>query len=210
MLSADEAERAARFRFEHDRNRFLVGRGILRVLLASILETSPQSLRFAYSAYGKPELIQPENAPRLHFNLAHSEDSALFAFAWNRTLGVDIEAVKQDTPCDELAQNFFSEAERAAYFALPEPERRPAFFRIWTRKEAYVKARGEGLSLPLSAFDVSLDADGARLLATRPDASEANQWPMKNIPIGESFAGALVASGPDFTLELGAFEKNVG
>ena len=159
---------------------------------------------------GSPKLIPPENALRLRFNLAHSEDSALFAFAWDRTLGVDIEALKSDTPCDELAQNYFSEAERAAYSGLPEAERRPAFFRIWTRKEAYVKARGEGLSLPLSQFDVSLDPENARLLATRPDASEADRWQMKNIPLGENFAGALVVSAPDFTLEFRNFEENVG
>lgn len=209
-LSADEAERAARFRFDRDRNRYRVGRGILRVLLADILETAPESLRFAYSRYGKPELIPPENAPRLRFNLAHSEDCALFAFAWDRTLGVDIEALKSNTPCDELAQNYFSLAERATYFALPAPERRRAFFRIWTRKEAYIKARGEGLSRPLAQFDVSLDVENARLIATRPNESEAERWRMKNIPLGENFAGALVASGPDFTLELRNFNKNVG
>ena len=209
-LSQDEAERAARFRFERDRSRYLVGRGILRVLLASLLDTTPESLRFDYSPHGKPRLIQPENQSRLDFNLAHSKDCAVFAFAWNRTLGVDIEAIKPDTPCDELAQNYFSESERAAYFALPEAERRAAFFRLWTRKEAYVKARGEGLTLSLRDFDVSLDAEGARLLATRPNADEANQWRVTNLPLGENFAGALVTSGPDYALELGAFSENVG
>ena len=209
-LSPDETERAARFRFDRDRNRYVVGRGILRVLLASLLKTSPESLRFEYSPHGKPRLMQPENQPRLDFNLAHSGDCAVFAIAWNRTLGVDIEAIKSDTPCDELAQTCFSEAECAAYFALLEPERRAAFFRLWTRKEAYVKARGEGLSLPLTDFDVSLNPEAARLFATRPDVNESNRWRMINLPLGENFAGALVASGSHWTLEISAFRENMG
>ena len=211
LLSPDETERAARFRFDRDRNRYIVGRGLLRILLASALETSPESLQFTYSPYGKPRLIQPDNLPRLDFNLAHSEDCILFAFAWNRTLGVDIEAIKPDTPCDELAHNYFSEAERAAYFALPEPEeRRTAFFRLWTRKEAYIKARGEGLALPLHQFDVSQDIEDARLLATRPDAEEAERWRMINIPINANFAAALVVSSSDDAPESGAFSENMG
>ena len=210
LLAPDETERAANYRFDRDRNRYIVGRGILRVLFASILSASPESLRFSYSPFYKPALIQPDDAPQLHFNLAHSEDAALFAFAWDRTLGVDIEAVKSDTPCDELAQNYFAEAECAAYFNLPEPERRAAFFRIWTRKEAYVKARGEGLSLPLSHFDVSSGEADARLLTTRPDAGEADRWRMANLSLGDNFAGALVAFGSDWTLEYGALDENMG
>ncbi len=210
LLAPDEAERAARFRFKRDRNRYIAGRGILRVLLATALETAPESLRFFYAPHGKPALIQTEDAPQLDFNLAHSDDSALLAFAWDRPLGVDLEAIKPDTPCDELAQNFFSEVERAAYFALPEALRRSAFFRVWTRKEAYVKARGAGLSLPLAQFDVSLGPKNARLTATRPDSNEAQRWRMENLSLGDDFAGALVASGHDWTLDYRIFSENVG
>ena len=186
LLSADERERWLRFRFEKHRAQFALTRATLRRLLASYLSVSPREISFCYSSHGKPGL--KESA--LDFNVAHTEGMAVFAFTRGRRIGVDIERIRADFWVDEVAERFFSHVERAALRDLPLDKRHAAFFRIWTRKEAYVKARGEGLSHPLDQFDVSLN-DDAQLAATRQDASEAQRWRLENLIVGPEFAAAV-------------------
>ena len=190
FLSPDELERAARFRFPVDQERFVVSRGILRCLLAGYLATEPNSFHFEYSDKGKPYL---SSASELQFNVAHSGAVVLWAFARGRRLGIDVEEIRSDFSTQDIAERFFSAAERQALRTLPTKRRHQAFFQCWTRKEAFVKATGDGLSLPLDQFDVTLaPGQPAHLIATRPDANEVRRWSMHNLHVHPNYAAALV------------------
>lgn len=201
LLEAAELERAARFYFDRDRQRFIVGRGLLRLILGRYLETAPERLRFVYNQHGKPALDAPFDRSELLFNLSHAEGLALYAVTRRRAIGVDLERVRDDFACEKLAQRFFSPQEAAALAALPAAAKARAFFDGWTRKEAYIKAQGRGLSMPLDSFDVSL-APGrpAQLLATRQDPQEAAQWTLCALSPGEGYAGALAVQGQGWRL----------
>jgi 4'-phosphopantetheinyl transferase len=206
LLSADELQRSRRFRFPRDCRRFAIGRAMLRMLLASYLEDEPAKLSFHYSDHGKPSLAGAHESSRLRFNLSHSGNVAIFAFVLDRNVGVDIECVRTDIEVDVVAQRFFSPYERLALAALPASEKYLGFFNCWTRKEAFVKAVGQGLSLPLENFDVSLTPrEPARLLATRPDAREAERWTMIAPGIQSGHVAAVVIEGPDIDLKVQKF-----
>ncbi|HEX5035340.1 MAG TPA: 4'-phosphopantetheinyl transferase superfamily protein [bacterium] len=143
-LSAGEAERAARFLREIDRRRFTAARGILRRLVADYLDSTPSKIRLAYGEKGKPSLV---DGGGLSFNLSHCQGRALYALAFNREIGVDLELPRADLDVEGLAGRYFSAAEAARIVALPKAERANEFYRLWTAKEAYAKARGLGLSL---------------------------------------------------------------
>ncbi len=193
ILSIDELQRANRFRFEKDRQQFSIARGAVRILLARYVDCDPGEIWLRFSERGKPYL----DGSDLQFNVAHSADLILLAFARGKRLGIDVEQIRRDFATDEIAERFFSDHERESLSALPVGERLNAFFRCWTRKEAYIKATGDGLSLPLNQFDVSLRPDEpAQLLATRPDSLEAHRWRMHNLDVGTGYAAALVAEQP--------------
>lgn len=192
LLSDDEREKAARYRVERPRTDFILTRGTLRRLLAAYLNKSPQEIAFQYTEYGKPSL---RGSSDLHFNVSHTEGMALMAFVRRREVGVDIEKVRAQSDVAKLAERFFSSHERQALRNLSGGELHAAFFRCWTRKEAYIKAKGEGLSLPLHQFDVAIDPDPPQaLLATRPDSSEAARWLIRNLPVISGYAAALAVS----------------
>jgi 4'-phosphopantetheinyl transferase len=201
LLSPDELERAARFRFEKHRAQFVRTRATLRSLLGSYLGQSPGKISFSYSDHGKPELA-PNGVHELKFNLSHTEGMAIFGFTRGCRIGVDIENLRADFEAEEIAERFFSRAECAALREIPAAQRYEMFFRIWTRKEAYIKARGEGLSHPLHQFDVSLD-DAASLLATRPDASEAQRWHLENLAIMPGFIAAAAVETDEVADKIG-------
>jgi 4'-phosphopantetheinyl transferase len=189
LLSRDEQERADRFRIERARKDFVLTRGRLRILLAGYLGMTPQELQFRYGNQGKPVL---EGNSDLCFNISHTDGLALMAFATRRKVGVDVEKLSRKTEAMRLAQRFFSERETQALSSLCGDELQAAFFRCWTRKEAYIKAKGDGLSLPLHQFDVSITAgDRDALLATRPDLSEAARWTISDVPITTAYAAAV-------------------
>lgn len=200
LLSADEQTRAARFHFARDRRRFAAGRAVLRVILASYLATDPTALNFAYSAKEKPSLAAEQAGAGLMFNVSHSGGIALLAFARGREVGIDIEHVRSDFDLEAIARRFFSAREQSELFALPPEARVEAFFRCWTRKEAYIKATGDGLSLPLSQFDVSLSDEANALLATRPDAAEAACWQLEHVRAGAGFVAAVCVRGRGWKL----------
>ena len=192
LLSSDEIARANRFRFDKDRNQFTIARGLLRTMLARYLQTEPRSVHFCFSEKGKPAIGTPSSG--LQFNVAHSGDLILLAFSRGRRLGVDVEQIRSDFATAEIAERFFSESERHCLRSIPVADRHEAFFRCWTRKEAYIKATGDGLSLPLHQFDVSLRAgEPAQLMATRPDSGEAVRWAMYHLHVRPGYAAALVA-----------------
>lgn len=192
-LSPDEQLRAARFHFERDRDRFVVAHGVLRELLGRYLDTAPAALSFAYSAYGKPALKQPETT--LRFNLSHSHQLALLAVASERELGVDIEYRAAARADEDLARQFCAPDELAALASLPPAQWETGFYNAWTRKEALIKARGEGLSLPLTKIIVALlPAEPARLIRSS-DPADLSRWSMHALEPAPGYAAALVAAG---------------
>lgn len=199
LLNGEERQRAARFHFPADQRRYIVGRGTLRVLLGHYLQTPPAQLTFAYNAYGKPEVAGTAERLPLHFNLSHSGEHALYAIAQQRVVGIDIEWMRTNIEYLDLARHVFSPYEQAILTALPRTEQLAAFYRGWTRKEAFIKARGMGLSLPLDQFDVTLQADvPPQLLATRDDPAEAGRWRLCDLPCPAGYAAALVVAGQDW------------
>ncbi len=200
-LTTDERMRAERFRFARDRARFIVGRGLLRAILARYLAMEPGALVFAYNAFGKPSLSDESGGERLHFNLSHADDTALVAVTCSRAVGVDIESVRADRANERVAARFFSPREVAALRALDPDAQREAFFTCWTRKEAYIKARGGGLSIPLDQFDVSLAPhEPAALLASRENGESGNRWSLHHLVPGPGAIGAVAVAGEGCTL----------
>jgi 4'-phosphopantetheinyl transferase len=190
-LSPDELSRAARFVFETHRRRFAAARCLLRELLGELLETAPAELRFEYGAAGKPALAWPKTA--LRFNVSHSGDQAVFAFAHDVEIGVDIEEAR-DVDHAAIAQRFFSPAEGEALRGLPAERRSRAFFEIWTRKEAFVKARGGGLTIALDSFDVSL-GEPARLLRVAGETDPARVGRIEALPAPARYCAAIAILG---------------
>jgi 4'-phosphopantetheinyl transferase len=201
VLSPDEATRASRFHFLRDRQRFAASRALLRIILAGYVGTDPNGLRFSYSEKAKPSLEPAHTGSDVMFNISHSGGIALFAFTRRRQIGVDVEQVRRDFDVEGIARRFFSTHEQRQFATFPPEERVDAFFRCWTRKEAYIKATGDGLSLPLSQFDVSLAAGETNaLLATRPDGSEAGRWLLQEVAAGPGYRAALCVRGQDWRL----------
>jgi 4'-phosphopantetheinyl transferase len=195
-LSYDEAIRAGRFRFERDRRRFVVARGVLRIILGRYTGFEPSQLRFRYGERGKPYLSASFGSYTLHFNVSHSHELALYAVTRDYEVGVDLEYIRPIPDAEQIAERFFSTRENVALRAIPVDLKYEAFFTCWTRKEAYIKARGEGLSLPLDQFDVSLaPGEPARLLHTRDNPQEARRWSLVDVAPDSQYAGAVAIQG---------------
>lgn len=192
LLSDDEHERAGRFRFERHRRRFIVRRAALRTILAQRLDCDPHELRFVAGPSGKPQLDRAFGDLRPYFSVSSSDELALCAVGEDREIGIDIERLRPVRAWAELATRYFSATEVAAlHEAVEDPEQ--AFLTCWTRKEAFIKALGTGLSHPLRRFSVSLDpGDGARVLDVDGDAAEAGRWWLADLsaPL-EGFVAAL-------------------
>ncbi len=197
-LAPDELDRARRFRFARDQRRFTVCRAALRRILGAYLDEASERVQFQYSELGKPSLAGSFAQSEICFNVSHSDAMALVAVIRGRDIGVDIEHVRLDLEFEQIARNFFSGSECAALNGL-SPELKPlGFFQCWTRKEAFIKAIGQGLSFPLHQFDVSLGPHTkARLLATRPDCSEAARWSFLVPTIPRGYVGAAVVKAPE-------------
>jgi 4'-phosphopantetheinyl transferase len=196
ILSPDERHRAARFHFAKDRNQFIEARAALRLLLSRYLELSPRELTFSFGSHGKPALAQELSNNGLRFNLSRRHGLALIAFTCDREIGVDVELIRADLSLFEVAEVSFSENELATWRTLPTSLQVQGFYNCWTRKEAYIKARGEGLSFPLKQFDVSLaPGEPARLIEVRGDASEAARWALHELPVSDEYVAALAVEG---------------
>jgi 4'-phosphopantetheinyl transferase len=207
VLSGTERRRADQFRFEHDRLRYEAARGALRIMLGRYLATDPALVVFAYGPRGKPRL---EGHAGLHFNVSHSGGLALLAFA-RRPLGIDVEHERDLPDAGEIAERFFSPREAERLRALPPSERRAAFFRCWTRKEAWIKATGEGLAQPLDSFDVSFatgEPPGLERVAGQP--GEAERWWLADLRPAPGWAGALAMRGEPSALRTWDWEQAGG
>ena len=194
-LTGDERNRSARFRFERARQRFIAAHGILRDLLGRYLQTQPGRISYVYNAFGKPDL-SPEFGGRLKFNLSHSAGHALIAVAADSDVGVDLEYVRAQSDHAEVARRFFSAAEVDQLTALPNHLYDQAFFSCWTKKEAYVKARGDGLAIPLNGFSVPLTTDPA----PSPVDVSARRWSFYTLQPAPGYVGALAIEGSGWRL----------
>jgi 4'-phosphopantetheinyl transferase len=200
-LSDDEAKRAERFHFQRDRLRFIAARGVLRVILGRYLKSDPKDVRFIYGRNGKPSLAG-EKGPRLCFNVSHSRDIALYAFAYDRKVGVDIEYIDLDRAIAHIVERFYSPGEISAFNSLPADKRHDAFFIYWTCKEAYLKAEGTGLSFGLEKVEISLTPEKhAALTRIDGDMNKAALWSLQTLDAAPGYAAALAAEGPGLGLK---------
>ncbi len=190
LLSPEEAERYGRFGHERTRREFLLARGLTRTVLASYTGMAPSELRFQADAFGKPTLCAPAGNPPLHFNISHSHGVIVCAATLGRQVGIDVEDAGRRLEYLDLAERYFAPAEVAHLHGLPEGDRRAAFFAIWTLKEAFVKAIGQGLSFALDSFAFELDGD--RLLRFRPPAALPGRWQFFQFEPTAQHRGALV------------------
>jgi 4'-phosphopantetheinyl transferase len=203
-LSAAECERADRFVFARDRDRYIVAHGVLRRLLSLYCDSAPESLRFIAAASGKPAL-QPvaDGAPELCFNLTHSHDRALIGVSAGLELGVDLERLTLNTDTLSISRRYFFGSEREAIERAPSPLRDKTFFRYWVAKEAVLKAEGIGLGFPLDRFRVDfLPGEAAARIETLDPAALAGDWTVKMLPCESGWLGAVAARGTDWHLQL--------
>ncbi|MDT7543434.1 MAG: 4-phosphopantetheinyl transferase [Acidobacteriota bacterium] len=195
FLSADEMLRADKFHFRRDRDHFVAARGALRDILGGYVGLAPGLLRFSYERYGKPALSRETGDELLRFNLSHSHGLALCAVTRGREVGIDLELIREDSSGMEIAERFFSPREVSALRALPPSARTSAFFDCWTRKEAYIKALGEGLTHPLQGFTVSLTPGEPAALLCADDPLEAGRWSLFELFPGAAYRAALAVEG---------------
>lgn len=194
-LCGAERARAERFRVFRDWRRFVVGRGFLRQLIGCYLDCEPSAIQFAYGPCGKPALARQPRLGSLSFNLSHSGSLAVFAFARGRELGVDVEQLDPEFQVYQVADHFFTAGEVAGIMARPPDQQHVRFFELWTRKEALIKARGEGLSMALRELDASIfdDPRGGPLARSLADSSVC--WSVRQFVPAPGYLAALAASG---------------
>ncbi len=191
QLSLDEKRKADRFHFVRDKNRFIIVRGILKQIISLYLDVNPINIGFTYGRHGKPALTDTFSGSGLRFNVSHSEGLALFAFALDREVGVDIECIRDIPEMEQIVARFFSCSEKEIFRRLPENRKRDVFYQMWTRKEAFLKAVGKGLHVPLDSFTVlpQSDEEGHWCL------NRASGWYIKDLHPWPGFAGAFAVEG---------------
>ena len=207
LLSAEEQERAARFKFRGPRNQYLISRALLRRALGRYLEIEAREVRFQTATNGKPELAADSD---LRFNLSHTQGATVFAITRKRRVGVDLERIRKDTNAMELAERFFSRPEVQWLRSQPASEVIASFFSCWTAKEAYIKAQGEGLSMPLGSFSVlpsPADASSKLQLEVYDDPEESKRWSMWRLDIGPDLRAALAVDGESCRVRIGKWPQ---
>jgi len=199
LLSCDEHERAARLLCVHKRTRFIAGRSALRRLLGQYLDKAPQTLVFRYGPHGKPALVTGASETILTFNFSHSEDLALLAVATGREVGIDLEYRHRDISVAPFARHILSENEAAALQRLPEEQHQQALLAAWTRKEAYVKALGEGLTRTLKSFSAGIADDETTVLRLEDANGEPHTWTFTPLAVHPDYLACVAARGSDWT-----------
>jgi 4'-phosphopantetheinyl transferase len=201
-LSTDELARANRFYFEKDRHHFIAARGFLRVILGRYLKLKPDSLKFIYTPHGKPEIANEVDYSYLKFNLSHSHGLALYAVTIGREIGIDIERVRANLSFDKIAKRFFTTAEFEKLSSLAHEEFIEGFFKLWTHKEAYIKAKGRGLSIPLNQFAVTINRDQTvriKEIGINPD--EEHGWSFHSLTPAPGYSAALAVEGKNLRIK---------
>lgn len=191
LLSINEKEQANRFYFDRDRIRHIITHGVLRLLISGYLGIKHNDIYYNYNKYRKPELPTVANK-KLCFNLSHSGTYIVYAFSWNRELGIDIEKIKTIKDADSIVGRFYSEHENNDYFSLPDTVRSKAFFNCWTRKEAYIKARGDGLHFPLNRFSISINPDDPPVLIdVKDEPLEKDRWHFHEFKVNDEYCSVI-------------------
>jgi len=200
-LDDEERARMARFLFDRDRRSYVISHGLLRIILSTYVAVEPSVWRYRYNDYGKPEIAEPAEHGTLRFNLSHTRGAMLCGVTRDGELGVDVEATARDTSCAELADRYFSPSEVADLRSLPIDGRRDRFFRLWTLKEAYIKARGMGLAIPLDQFSYTFPADeptpAVGISFTPPLEDDPRNWQFAERRIAPSFRAAAAVAAVD-------------
>lgn len=203
LLDEGEKERAGRFVFQRDRRMFVLAHAALRSILSVYTNLPPHQITYQLNSYGKPGLPPGLSGPGMRFNLSHSGLIALVAVTALGEVGVDVEKVAPERAEIDIARRNFSSRECGDFLELTPPERVGAFFRCWTRKEAFIKGKGLGLSLELGLFDVTLSpGQKASLTASREDPADPLHWQIHDIPVGQGYAGALALRGTCHEIRL--------
>jgi len=200
-LSPAEQQKASRFHFAKDRLRYMIARGVLRCLAGRYCGQEPESFQFACNPWGKPAL-QNLSMP-LQFNLSHSGEIVLHAFTVSREIGIDHETIRPDFATQEIAERFFSPMEASRLRSLRSEVQARAFFTCWTRKEAYLKGRGKGLSIGLNRFEVSFASnEPPALLLDQNEPAAIHRWTLHEVPLGSDYVGAVAVEGKDLQLSF--------
>ncbi|WP_298553733.1 4'-phosphopantetheinyl transferase superfamily protein [uncultured Algibacter sp.] len=205
FLTDDEIIKASKFRFEKDKNCSIITRGALRLLSGKYLKTNPKDIIFKYGQFGKPDYRMKTN---LKFNVSHSGNKAVIGFVLNNDIGVDIEDIKTNFEILDIAKNYFSNIEIKALKKLPKNLHAKGFYRCWTRKESFIKAKAKGLSFPLDSFSVSIESDDkAELLETKWDDNEKDLWKLFSFSQIENYVGAVSIKGNIQSIKYFNFNK---
>jgi len=207
VLSPKEREKAGKFFFEKDRMRFIAARGTLRLILGLYLNENPGQIQFDYTAFGKPILKSDSNYQKYYFNLSHSENLALFAITGNGHIGIDLEYIRYDVDIESIISRFFSEREIHMIQRYIGEKQQEVFFQFWTRKEAFLKATGKGLSFPLENCDVSLAEESkfSQVIIPKELEGEFTLY-VKDLEAVSGYKAAIVAGKPDYTLSYWDFD----
>jgi 4'-phosphopantetheinyl transferase len=208
ILCSSEMERARRFRLDQHRNRFIAGRGFMRTLLSHYLQTEPATLEFVYNCYGKPSLSGAFAQSELNFNLAHSESVALFAIARAGAIGVDVERIRPLTEADKLVTQYCSAREITVFQKLPPDQKPVAFFNLWTRKEAWLKATGKGIGHLLNMVEVSfVPGESARFLSLPGEPQTKASWILHELAPRSGFIAALAIAAQELPLRCYCWDE---
>ncbi len=197
VLSDDERKRAIRLRSDKDKRRFVVSRGLLRKNLGQYMDTNPAQIVFDYNSHGKPSIRTDDNNKNIKFNVSHSRELAIYAICLNKEIGVDVEYIRDVGTADKIIKRFFTEEEKSFYNSLSEHKKKLGFFTLWTRKEAYSKARGMGIGLPLKDFDINL-------VQNEGNSINKSKWSLIDLDIDKDYLAALATEGNN--MEICRFE----
>ena len=207
ILSADELSRAGRYHFPKDRDCFIAARGLLRTILGRYVDKNPGDLLFSYGPNGKPELAG-EAGGKFRFNVSHSHGLSLFAVTLNRKIGIDLEYIRPELAADEFAEQVLSTRELLEFKAVPPHDRPVVFFDAWTRKEAYLKARGQGLSEDLKQLEVAFPPGGRDEFPGMNGSGQAGfRWSLMDLTVPPEYAGAVVVEGQNLQFKFWQWEN---
>jgi 4'-phosphopantetheinyl transferase len=206
ILSQEERERASRLRSAKDKMRFIVSRSLLRKSLSHYLGAAPSEIRFTYNRYGKPDIAPEYHPENIKFNLSHSGNLALYAITRNREIGIDVEYIRNVDKADKIVKRFFSKEEGEFYHSQPNYKKNSAFFTLWTRKEAYSKARGMGIGLPTKEFDLQLVPPEINNYKDIGAETKVSKWSLIDIEIDSDYLAALATEGYDFKITHWKFD----
>lgn len=207
ILSPLEKKRADRLKSKQDQQRSIISRGILRKKLGRYLQRSPKDINFSYNKHGKPFLNSTDLPINIKFNVTHSKDLVLYAITLDREIGIDLEFIKDINKADKIVERFFSEEENSYYNSHSNDKKKWAFFTLWTRKEAYSKARGRGIGLPAKDFDLRLIPEEKAISDSKNLTKAQSKWALFNIEVNSNYLAALATEGKDIEICRCNFEN---